>query len=47
MKKEEVTKESDLRCEKCNSNQTYIRRKTKEKVCKHCGHSQMLIGVEL
>ena len=30
------------RCSKCNSNQTYIRIKTKELVCQKCGNIESM-----
>ena len=32
----------EQRCEECNSTLTYIKLKTNERVCRHCGHIQKL-----
>ena len=31
-----------IRCEKCGSTQTYVRSKTKERVCKYCGNVESI-----
>jgi len=34
--------EEETRCKKCNSTFTYIRIRTKERVCRTCGHIESL-----
>ncbi len=31
-----------IRCKECDSTQTYIRVKTNERVCKQCGHVEVI-----
>jgi ribosomal protein L37E len=37
-----VEKQEDIRCKKCGSSQTYVRLKSKERVCHSCSYIEKL-----
>lgn len=39
-----LEEKEELRCPKCNSNQVYVRIRTKEIVCHKCGNIELMKG---